>query len=333
MNILFNGKFCNTGYGLATKAFYDSFKLIEDINIERVMSNSIDVSFTISPGPFVKSLTKRSIGYFYWEVDVLPQSWINTLNNYTELWLPCQAVKNSVLAAGYKRDIKIIQTPSIFDEIPLSMAKLDLTFDYSNHYIFYSIFQWHFRKGYDKLFEAYFSEFKNDDVLLIVKTSFVDEWNLKKAKEYIKNIKEANSSAARVLLIDKDLSNEQIAALHNLGNCNVQPHRGEGWGMPLHEAAVAGNLIITTAAGGITEYLSGENIYFIKSKSDYVKNMSWNSAYSAGQKWAEPDLKSLKSLMRKAFEIGKVKYPSFNKFNKLAISKEIRKALYEKNNT
>jgi hypothetical protein len=275
-------------------------------------SGPCNVDFYIHTPPFSKHKSRNyKIGYFYWETDRLPKRWRRdicaTLN---EIWVPCNLTKQACRKAGFRGPIEVVHTPrpaELYAEpVAVPIKGADGLCVSESTFVFYSIFQWNERKGYKKLFRAYFEEFSGqDDVLLVVKTNPIKhkDHGLSRIKSDILSLKRycKNRRGPSVFLITKKLSNKHIAGIHDLGDCFVLPHHGEGWGMPIHDAMMHNSLIVTTPYGGVTEHLNNSNSFLIKHKIVPVKPMSWCPYYSSDQKWAEPDLDHLKSLMRAAY--------------------------------
>ena len=136
---------------------------------------------------------------------------------------------------------------------------------------FYYIFQWQYRKGYDILIKAFYSAFtSNDNVILILKTNKLlgtNEEFIEKVKEEIAVLKKGRGSLPEIFISTEFISKEEMSYLHNMCDVYVAPHRGEGWGMPIVQAAKEENIIITTNFGGSTEFLSEKSAIFI----DYKK--------------------------------------------------------------
>ncbi len=314
---------------MATEVFRDCFKNIKNHNVNFKITNDIntynqsiryDIEFLIGPPPFPdKKLGSYRIIYFYWETDRLPDHWARNILNSDEIWAPCNLVKDVCLKAGYKNHIEIMPTPSIADE---KVNNIKLKNSISNYFLnpeyykFYSIFQWQPRKGYKELLSAYFDEFKNnEEVILILKINLIKGITEIDVINEIKNIKQYYNSNAKIFLITEYLSNLDIFSIHSYGDCFVLPHYGEGWGMPIHEAAIFGNPIITTKYGGITDFID-TNIYWIEHKMVSVSGMEWNNVYNSSQNWAKPNLQSLKDNFRNVFN-NKIK--KSNKFLNFSI--------------
>jgi len=337
MNIIFIGSNSNSGYGMATSAFKESFKKINNFNIDFKIYNdeisynknlkyNIEIILGHPPYDSLRIGSYRII-YFYWETDKLPRLWENQIMDSDEIWAPCNLVKDVCLKAGYKNKIKIIPTPTFIDI--KNTYNIRLKNNLSNYFLnpqyykFYSIFQWQPRKGYNELLSAYFDEFKyGEEVVLILKINPIPNVEIKKIIDEIKKIKNYYNSKANLFLISEYLSNNDIQSLHLYSDCFVLPHYGEGWGMPIHEAAVFGNPIITTKYGGITDFLNN-NIYYIDHNIVPVSGMEWNKFYSFDQNWAKPNIDSLKSNMRYVYNNKIKKSNSFDNFSINNISKII----------
>jgi len=275
-------------------------------------SGPCDIDFYIQTPPFSKHRSKNyKIGYFYWETDCLPKSWGRDIcSSLNEIWVPCNLTKQACRKAGFSGPIEIVHTPRPAEllskpaAIPLRGSDEMVIGD--GVFVFYSIFQWNERKGYRKLIRAYYEEFsEKDNALLVIKTNPIKhkDHGLSKIKTDLLFLKKycRNRRAPPIFLITKTLPNEYIAGLHDLGDCFVLPHHGEGWGMPIHDAMMHNSLLVTTQYGGITEYLNDSNAFLIKHKLVAVKPMNWNSYYQSNQRWAEPDIGHLRSLMRAAY--------------------------------
>jgi glycosyltransferase involved in cell wall biosynthesis len=182
---------------------------------------------------------------------------------------------------------------------------------------FYSIFQWHHRKGPDILLKSYWKTFKkNDNVILILKVNDlgIPGFSKKDIKDDINKIKSKLNLSyySPIFVIDNILPKKYIRALHTSADCYVSPYRGEGWGMPICDAILHKNPVIITKYGGVSDYLDSNSAGIIRHKMTSVKNMGWSpNIYNKSQRWAEPSAQMTSYLMRDV-------YKNFNKYKKRA---------------
>lgn len=314
----------SSGYGNAVRNFAEAFSKskvptkfvfpkgkMKYIRHLKQYTGTTNVDFYLHCPPFNKHKSSNyKIGYFYWEATQLPHSWKKAINKVNELWLPCELVKKACLDAGFKGKIKIVPTPlkpfNLNKEIAIpSPFSNDLILS-KDIYKFYSIFQWHERKGYKELLKAYLSEFTpNDNVVLILKVNPLKYKGNTEAK-IIKDILKVKSYLGNkkfppIYLSKKIISEDDLKAIHIAADCYVSPHHGEGWGMPIHDAMWAGNQVITTQFGGVTEHLSNQSAHLINYELKPVTGMDWSSFYNPSQRWAYPKVKHLAYLMRDVY--------------------------------
>ena len=292
----------SSGYGIAGTNIKNIIRSRYQI-IPGIASGKINV-FVKTP-PLKIDMSKYNIGYFYWETIDFPDSWIPYILKLDEFWSPCNLVTDNLKKIGFRGKIVTIPTPikEVASDKIFGLGSSSEGF-YSKKFMFYSIFDWNYRKGWDVLFEAYFSEFSTENVGLFVKTVSNSSAHKYKIINKIKSIKKSVPGPKPSAFISTDnLKYEEIMSVHKNLDCFVLPHRGEGWGVPIHEAISMYSPVITTKFGGITDYLNENNAYIVDHSIVKVKNMGsrWGDIYE-NKVWAEPSVESLKKNMRLAFE-------------------------------
>ena len=326
--VRFSGRPTNTsGYGKATSNFCIAFSESNiDTDFRRLdkhpgnlnlssYNGHCDIDFVIRMPKFKERSADCGyrVGYFYWETNSIPRAWADDIKrNIDELWVPCNLVREACVKAGFRGPIEIVPTPLARN---LSASSVGIESHVSSDKIlsndtfkFYSIFQWNQRKGYETLLSSYFQEFsRNENVVLVLKVNPIDHklHGLARIKRDIlkakKLTKRRTFTLPRVFLCTEHIEDTHINGLHKECDAFVLPHRGEGWGMPIHNAMMNESLVITTKYGGITEFLDETTALIIDHNIAAAKKMSWTNLYSDTQSCAYPSGEHLRKLMRASF--------------------------------
>lgn len=262
----------------------------------------------LTPPNYPRTLRRDcyNIGYAAWETDTLPEGWAKTINSLQEIWVPSQYNIEVMRNSGVTIPITCIPHTFNPDEISAKSAVLDNTGP--EDFVFYSVFQWLERKNPEGLIRAYLTEFtQEDNVVLAIKT-FIrqpgDVTETKKIKEMIASIKQTLylKKPPRMLLISHLLSREQINSLHAEGDCYVALPHCEGFGIPITEAMLAGNPVITTGYGGPVDFIQhAETGYLVDYQISPVSRMPWD-LYTGKMCWADPNLMEARKYMREVYE-------------------------------
>jgi glycosyltransferase involved in cell wall biosynthesis len=243
-----------------------------------------------------------NIGMFAWETDALPDAWIPHFSAVDEVWVPCKWNAEVCKAAKIRKPIHVfghcLNSAEYTDIKPLKLPNLD-----PRWFKFYSMFQWTERKNPLGLLEAYFTEFTSDDPVILLLKTYRSNYTDKERKIILDLVQYARSKfcgdkPARLILIDRMLTRQEMLGLHALGDCFVLPHRSEGWGLPHFEACAMGKPVITTDFGGNLEFTKYDNSYLVGHKSVPVEGMKWIPWYNDSMRWAEPSVIHCRKLMR-----------------------------------
>lgn len=182
----------------------------------------------------------------------------NRAKEFDEVWVP-----SDFSVTSYKQ--KGIQN---IHKVPLGVNKelyypRKITND-SNVFSFFSVFSWSFRKGYDVLLKSYYNNFSSDDnVELTIVSKVLGIESSDGTKHIIKCIndikKQYNKKLPKINLITHSINENQLSNLYRINDCFVLPTRGEGFCLPLLEAAFCKLPIITTNYSGHLEFLNENN--------------------------------------------------------------------------
>ncbi len=137
------------------------------------------------------------------------------------------------------------------------------------------------------LLAAYFAAFSgSDDVNLVLKT-FPNPHNTVAA--LLDELRAGHADPPDVRWIDRDLPDAELAGLYRLADCYVHPSRGEGFGLPVAEAMLAGVPVISVAWSGLADFVSEETAVTIP----YSLVAAESHLAEGDSQWAEPDVGTL----------------------------------------
>jgi glycosyltransferase involved in cell wall biosynthesis len=246
-----------------------------------------------------------SVGMTVWETDRLPRHWPPILNALDGVIVPTEWNRRVFLESGVRVPVSVVPHASQFAGMPAEAAALERLRarlpNLQGKYIFYSVATWLERKGNLCLLRAFTRAFAGrSDVVLILKTTEHDledcsrDWRngFRRQGKLIRPWLRAQgflSQSPRILLLDEDLEDAEMQALHCLGDSYVSLTRGEGWGLGAFEAAFFGKPVITTGFGGSLAFLPADKSLLVEYGLTPVRTSIPDRSYTADQRWAEPN--------------------------------------------
>ena len=212
-----------------------------------------------------------------------------------------------------EKPIDVVHYPVKKIEATELNIKLDTDFN------FLTMAQWGPRKNLPNTIAWFCEEFYNDaDIGLVVKTfakgnSQTDKKHVRTAlKEIINNFPDKK---CKVYFLHGYMNEQEVHSLyaHPKIKAMINFGHGEGFGLPLFEAAYSGLPVITHDFGGQKDFLyapkktkkGGEKLRAHFSKVNHVLNpvqqeVLWKGVIEPGMKWAFPSQASCKTAMREA---------------------------------
>lgn len=185
-----------------------------------------------------------------------------------------------------------------------------LNLDYNFNYL--AISQWGPRKNFDNLINWFIEENFDQEVGLVVKTSIKNNSIIDRAEtenRLQQILSKHENRKCKVYLLHGDLSEEEMTGLYQNRKikCLISTTHGEGYGLPLFEAAYNGLPVVVPGWSGHCDFL------YMKSRSDKRKPMFasveyelknvqpqavWNGVIQADSQWAFPQEASFKRRLR-----------------------------------
>jgi glycosyltransferase involved in cell wall biosynthesis len=246
-------------------------------------------------------------------------------------WLePSQAMDKIIVISQHAKDVfqntsfsdqsgkeYRVTTPIEVVHFPFSVvenSKIDLELPYDFNFL--TVNQWGPRKNIEGLISAFIDEFRNEEVGLVVKTnrsadSQIDKHFVEQHLEALVNSKGAHK--CKIHLVHGRLTDEEMSGLytHPKVKAFVTSTHGEGFGLPIFEAANNALPIVATNWSGHLDFLTapdknGEPKQMF-AKVDFQiapiqEQFVWPGVMEKGTGWAFPEINSLRSRMREVYK-------------------------------
>lgn len=236
--------------------------------------------------PFVADMRGdfRILANYAWEESGFPCAWVDEINSTINLITVVSRFVAKVLRDnGVSAPIKVVGNG--VDHLKRSTVARPRAG--GDKFRFLHISSCFPRKGVDALLAAWVSAFDADcDVELIIKT-FPNPHN--RVANDLESLRSAYPRHAPIRLIEAEYDAAEMRELYELADCVVCPSRGEGFGLPLAEAAALGAPILTTAYGGQSDFCTPQTAWLC----DYSFAPSQSHLDVPGSVWVEPDVGSL----------------------------------------
>lgn len=288
---------------------------------QKALQPDISLQITI-PNEFEK-LCLINIGYTAGiETDKVAPIWLQKGNDMDKILVVSQHAKdtyvNTVATAmnqqtgqqfPYKLEtpVEVVWENTVLPESSVGIPGFNPKHDFN----FLVVSQMGPRKNLENTIRWFVEEFYDVEVGLIVKTntrgnSKMDlEFTQKNLKSILKGLEDRKCS---VSLLHGDLSESQMRALYESDKIKamINISHGEGFGLPLFEAARAAIPIITIGWSGQMDFLVHDGKeYFLKVKHE-LKNIHpsavWDGVLQGDSKWAYADQGSFKMALRMMYK-------------------------------
>tara|TARA_A100001391_G_scaffold168837_1_gene129432 strand:+ start:2300 stop:3541 length:1242 start_codon:yes stop_codon:yes gene_type:complete len=185
---------------------------------------------------------------------------------------------------------------------PLDQLRLDYDFN------FLCVSQFGHRKNFENTIKWFVEEFIDQKVGLVVKTSVMSNCliDFDQSKKVLKNIlSKYPDRKCKIYLLHGDLTSGQMTSLytHDKIKALINIAHGEGFGLPLFEAARNSLPIITTEWSGQVDFLNHDGKNYFEAVDFSLQPIQdkavWDGVLDRNSMWAYADQGSFKMALRK----------------------------------
>ncbi len=308
---------------------YDEEKQWLDNLIEKTIAHSqqnrtFDVSLQVTIPNEWKAYAPINIGYTAgMETTLISSEWITAINGMNKVIVISNHSKNTMESTKYvdsdnaeqqdswlttKTDIEVVNYPVKTYE---SLPEISLNLEYDTNFL--AVAQWSPRKNIENTIKWFVEEFHNDEVGLILKSNLSK--NCLMDREACEGQLKALLSGmpkdrkCKVYLLHGDMSDAEMHSLysHEKVSAFVAIPHGEGYGLPIFEAAYSGLPVVSVGWSGQLDFLCNENgrenFYNVAFDIAQVpKEVVWPTVIIEESGWANAREQSYKENIRQCYE-------------------------------
>ena len=256
------------------------------------------------------------------ETSQVSHQWIQSANEMDRIIVISNHAKSTFDGTTYEgvnedtQERIVLQTTVPIEPISYPVKTYDslepLELDLKHDFNFLTVAQWGPRKNMGNTLRWFAEEFKDDPVGLVVKTNMakncvMDRELLElKLKEILDSYTDLKCS---IYLLHGDMTDEEMHGLyvHPQINALVALTHGEGFGLPLYEAAYTGIPVIASGWSGHMDFLvdeeNTEHFYNVAFDIAVIpEDAVWESVLIKDSMWAYPREHDDKAQMRLCYE-------------------------------
>ena len=284
--------------GFTSQTNFVPYKARRAVNLIHLNAESVPLVFAYEPEAMFSE--SYNIGYFFWELNMIPKCHYLALELLDEIWV----------SSEYNREIytrftdkPVINVGMAVEPLPhvaaTPRAELDLDEECFVFLTTFDSFSFIERKNPLGVVEAFRLAFPlgTEDARLVLKTQnrfrVYDPYQMKMWKR----IDAAVRQDPRIIIINETLTYRDLLGLKRACDCYVSLHRSEGWGFGMIEAMQLGMPVIATAFSGNMDFCTPDTTDLVDYTMVGVREEEYIFVERNSQ-WAQPDLQHAAALMR-----------------------------------
>ena len=234
------------------------------------------------------------------ETDKAPEDWNKACLEMDKVIVPSQHSKESFTEEA-QANIEVVN----YAARKVRAKKVDFNLD--TDFNFLTVAQWSPRKNLEETVMAFTQEFQNEEVGLILKTelsngSHIDREATTERLQMLLNHTVQNRKC-KVYLFHGSLSDAEMVSLYKNKNVSayVSTSHGEGFGLPVFEAAQHGVPVIAPNWGGIRDF-SGDSFIELEYEVKEIEDFQvMEGMLEKESNWCFPKVESVRTQMREVY--------------------------------
>lgn len=237
-----------------------------------------------------------NIGYWAWELEIIPQEWILALSYMNAIFTPSHFTSRVIQSYSNIPVLTVTHpvTPGKFiDDMRTRLGVNEDAFLVSSIFSFGSAME---RKNPIALIRAFIQAFTPaDNAYLVLKANAGDDSPEKKS------LLELIAGHPYIKLIDQHWSRAEILGLIRCSSIYASLHRSEGFGLTIAEAMLLGTVPLVTNWSGNMDFCTAENSLLVSSRQITVNSAHPEFKDLSHAHWADADVDSAAVLLQQAF--------------------------------
>ena len=269
-----------------------------------------DVSFQVMlPNEWQPTLAKKNFGISaIVESDVCSKNWVEACQRMDHVIVPSEFAKRCLVNSGLKSKRVTVIPESFIDSCTKDPIPLDISFQTQENYLMFGQMSGDYetdRKNTAVTMALFCDLFKdNPDVGLIVKTnsgsnSSVDRQQTRlQLKSVLKQVRQG--PFPKVYFLHGYLNEKEVSSLYKHPKVKglISLTHGEGFGLPLLEAAACGLPVCATNWSAHTEFLNLGSWTKVRGRLEPVPQRKIDgNIWVQGSKWANPDIQEARKTL------------------------------------
>lgn len=253
------------------------------INIFHINADEVELALATLGGRMPSDA--YNIIYPAWELAKYPDEWIEILNQFDEAWAPSHFIAAALQEKLSRPVINMPLATEVLLDSFLSRRYFGIPEDAYVFLFFYDFRSFASRKNPRAIFHAFRRMLKERpfcNAQLVIKSHGGN------ADASTELLAEFEDLAARVTILDRTMTDNEVKNLVRCSDAFVSLHRSEGFGRGMAEAMYLGKPVVATGYSGNLTFMTESNSHLVGFTLQPLEAGSY--PYWEGQVWADPNI-------------------------------------------